>query len=108
MPSAPPTICGRCGGLKRNGKCERCGKARAAHPRKTSERGYGWDWQKFRAAYLAEHPLCMDCLAEDRAVAATEVHHRAKIKDRPGQRLEAENCMALCDRHHNERSARGE
>ena len=26
-----------------------------------SKRGYGYDWQKFRAGYLIEHPLCRDC-----------------------------------------------
>ena len=50
----------------------------------------------------------MDCLAEDITTAATEVHHVAKIKDRPDKRLEAENCMSLCDYHHNQRSAKGE
>ena len=108
MPSAPPTVCGTCGGLKRQGICSKCGQKRGNHPRKTSERGYGWDWQTFRRGYLQQHPLCMDCFAEDITTAATEVHHVVKIKDRPSMRLEATNCMALCDYHHNQRSAKGE
>ena len=107
MPNAPRTLC-HCGGRKIGGRCERCGTKRGKHPRKTSERGYGWDWQRFREQYLWDHPLCMDCEAECMVTPATEVHHRQKIKDAPGRRLEAENCMALCDRHHNERTARGE
>lgn len=108
MPNAPPTICNVCRGLKYAGVCERCGQKRAKHNRTTRERGYGFDWQKFRAAFIQQHPLCMDCLAEDISTAATEVHHRCKIKDRPDLRLEAENCMALCGRCHDARTAKGE
>ena len=50
----------------------------------------------------------MDCQAVDRVAAATEVHHRIKIRDNRAMKLEPANCMALCDSHHNERTARGE
>lgn len=108
MPSSPPTICNVCRGLKYNGVCNRCGQKRAKHSRTTRERGYGFDWQKFRANYLSDHPLCMDCNAEGIATAATEVHHRQKIKDRPDLKTEPENCMALCRKCHAARTAKGE
>lgn len=45
----------------------------------SSERGYGYRWQKASKAFLRAHPLCM-CLACDegrkRVTAATVVDHR--------------------------------
>jgi 5-methylcytosine-specific restriction protein A len=51
----------------------------------TSERGYGWRWQKASATFLANYPLCGDrpnaapvmsrCHAEGRAVQAQQVDH---------------------------------
>lgn len=32
-------------------------------------------WQRLRAAYLAEHPLCEWCLEAEIVTEATEVHH---------------------------------
>lgn len=108
MPSAPPRAC-PCGGSITNGRCDRCSKTkRTKHNRTTRERGYGYDWQKFRDTYLREHPLCMDCLAEGKVEPATEVHHRVKIRHDAELRLEPTNCMALCDDCHNVRSAKGE
>ena len=108
MPTSPPVAC-VCGGRRINGRCDRCGRGkRGQHYRTTTDRGYGWDWQQFRTQYLREYPLCMDCQAEDRVAAATEVHHLIKIRDNRAMKLEPDNCMALCDRHHNERTARGE
>ena len=108
MPSAPPIAC-PCGGSRINGKCDRCGRSkRGQHSRTSGQRGYDYQWQLFRMAYLHEHPLCMDCRAEDRVEPATEVHHRTKIRHNPTLRLEPSNCMALCGPCHDERTARGE
>jgi 5-methylcytosine-specific restriction enzyme A len=59
-------------------------------------RGYDWTWRKLRLAILAEEPLCRWCLAEDRLVAATEVHHVIPIAKRPDLRLDRANCVPLC------------
>jgi len=42
-----------------------------------SERGYDASWQRYRKAYLAEHPLCALCAKKDPPVvrAATVVDH---------------------------------
>ena len=32
-------------------------------------------WQKLRAAYFAEHPLCEMCLAEGKITPTQEIHH---------------------------------
>jgi 5-methylcytosine-specific restriction protein A len=72
----------------------------------SSERGYDAAWQRFRAAYLAEHPLCVDC--EPRISISTDVHHMKKVRDYPELRLDPDNCMALCHACHSARTKRGE
>ena len=39
------------------------------------QRGYTSAWQKARAAYLAQHPLCVFCERDGRVTAATVVDH---------------------------------
>jgi 5-methylcytosine-specific restriction protein A len=69
-------------------------------------RGYDYQWQKFREMYLASNPLCMDCLPI--VTAATDIHHRKKLRDRPELKYEEENLMALCKACHDRRTAKGE
>ena len=110
MPYAPPRAC-HCGGVRINGVCQRCGPKRRDHDKRrghAAARGYDYKWQRFRLYYLALHPLCKDCEAEGRVGAATDVHHRKKLKDHPELKYEEENLMALCSEHHDQRTARGE
>jgi 5-methylcytosine-specific restriction protein A len=109
MPYAPATCC-PCGGRKTNGRCDRCDRGKRARDTRKSaaERGYDWTWQKFRKVYLSEHPLCSDCEAEGRVGAATDIHHKQKLRDRPELKYEEENLMALCKACHDKRTARGE
>ena len=62
-------------------------------------------WRRLRRAYLSLHPLCEDCLLDDRTTIATEVHHVLPIESATGRpdemkRLcfDATNLRALC--HH--------
>ncbi|MGB9780631.1 HNH endonuclease signature motif containing protein [Caldanaerobacter sp.] len=71
-------------------------------------RGYDETWEKLRKMYLAEHPLCEDCLENGIYTPATEVHHIKKVKDNPELRLDINNLRALCKACHNRRTARGE
>ena len=66
----------------------------------SSDRGYGWAWQKARRAYLAEHPLCVMCNAVKRVTAANVVDHI--IPHRGNQELfwDEANWQALCKTHH--------
>ena len=112
MPVAPPRA-HHCGGRITNGVCDRCGpsKRNNAYDRQrgsAAERGYDYTWQQFRLSYLAMHPLCVDCEREGRAEAATDIHHRQKLRDRPELKYEESNLMGLCKRHHDQRTARGE
>ncbi|MEM4234189.1 MAG: HNH endonuclease signature motif containing protein [Candidatus Methanomethylicaceae archaeon] len=73
-----------------------------------SKRGYGHAWRKVRAAFLVAHPLCQDCLADNRTTLATEVHHITKHRNDPALLYDFANLMALCKRCHARRTARGE
>jgi 5-methylcytosine-specific restriction protein A len=82
MPIAAPRPCTYpgCGVLVRGGA--RCEAHRRAETKRldadrgtSSQRGYGYKWQRAREAYLQAHPLCVRCAAKDRVVAATVVDH---------------------------------
>lgn len=70
--------------------------------RKTAERGYGAAWQRARARYLHEHPLCVMCLAATpkRLTAATVVDHRIPHKGDIALFWDETNWQALCKPHH--------
>ena len=91
-------------------------KPRPARPRQrprdtrkhAAARGYDYKWQTFRLRYLRQHPLCVDCEAEGRVGAATDVHHKQKLRDHPELKYDEDNLAALCSMHHDKRTARGE
>ena len=67
------------------------------------DRGYDADWQRARAAYLAEHPMCCHPGCTE---PASDVDHIESIRDRPDLRLEPSNFRSLCRSHHSARTAR--
>ena len=73
-----------------------------------AERGYDYRWSLIRLRFLAEHPLCYDCLNEkpEQITPAKEVHHI--LAKRKGGKDDYDNLMSLCRRHHSIRSLRGE
>jgi|SRR5579864_340546 len=106
MPDAPARGCVHPGCpeyASARGRCEQHARAFDAARGTTKERGYDGAWRKFRAWFLRRHPVCEDC-----GHAATEVHHKVKIRDRLALRLVESNCMALCHACHAMRTARGE
>lgn len=66
----------------------------------STQRGYGYKWQKARAGFLRSHPLCVMCEAESRITVATVVDH--KIAHRGDQALfwDKTNWQSLCKPHH--------
>lgn len=91
MPDRPP--------INRKGRT--AWKRPAGKPKKTTERGLGWDWQKVRDAYIEANPLCVDPFGMHvgRAVPAESVDHilsRAK----GGDRLDWDNLQSLCNECH--------
>jgi hypothetical protein len=75
--------------------------------RSSTERGYGSDWRRVRAAILAAEPLCRMCAAEGRVTIATEVDHIQPFTslDDP-RRLDPTNLRPLCAPCHRSRTAR--
>ena len=49
----------------------------------STERGYGYKWQKSRDGHLSQFPYCAMCSTDQRPVAATIVDHKTapKLKD---------------------------
>lgn len=75
-----------------------------------ADRGYGYAWQKARARFLREHPLCVMCEQErpTRVTAATVVDH--KIPHRGDKVLfwDESNWQPLCGPHHSSDKQRQE
>jgi 5-methylcytosine-specific restriction enzyme A len=65
----------------------------------SSERGYGYAWQKLRARYLAVHPCCELAGCTERS---TDVDH--VVSKRQGGPDEWSNLQALCHRHHSQKT----
>lgn len=71
----------------------------------TSERGYDHDWQRLRAAYIAEHPLCEECERKGSTVVADDVDHKRAFQGREDPlRLDWNNLRALCRTCHNQKT----
>lgn len=74
----------------------------------TSERGYGFKWQKARADFLKRHPFCRMCEEGGLIIEATVVDHR--IPHRGDQALfwDKTNWQSLCAPHHSGEKQRQE
>lgn len=111
MPSAPPTLC-RCGSPRAAGQpCPRCGGGRRQQDRARgtrTQRGYDNAWLRFSAAYLRANPLCVFCLERGITTAATEVHHRVKLRERSDLKFEPSNLAAACKPCHSQLTSKGQ
>jgi len=65
-------------------------------------------WRRLRARVLAASPLCVTCRLEGVVAAATQVDHIERHHGDARLFWEPTNLQALCDRHHAEKTARGE
>lgn len=113
MPSAPPRPCTYhgCKALVTSGsRCERHAPVakRANDERRGSstQRGYGYAWQKARAAFLREHPLCTSCDDKGYVQAAVVVDHIVPHKGDPQLFWNRRNWQPLCKPCHDAKTAR--
>ena len=110
----PPTTCSfpGCTALVRSGRCDRHRRQsrRESDERRGSSaaRGYNSRWQQAREAYLAEHPLCRLCQIEGRTEPAVIVDHIVPHRGNETLFWDVGNWQALCKRHHDQKTARGE
>ena len=110
MPRMPDHPCGHpgCPRLVPRGK-KYCGEHAAQHPEKSrpaSERGYGSAWRRARRRYLEAHPLCVECMKEERYTRATDVDHIVPHRGDPALFWDEGNWQALCHRHHSVKTRR--
>ena len=77
------------------------------HRGNSAQRGYGYRWQQFRARYLVQHPLCVECGKHGRVTAATDVDH---ITPHRGDMIKFWQgpFQSLCGPCHKAKTGRGE
>lgn len=74
-------------------------------PKTTTERGYGWQWQKLRQHILRRDKyLCQPCLEAGRITEAKDVDHI--INKAQGGTDEPENLQAICGACHKAKTQR--
>jgi 5-methylcytosine-specific restriction protein A len=57
-------------------------------------------WRRLRSAFLADNPLCVECLKSERLTPATIAHHRVERLAAPRRALDPTNLEALCNPCH--------
>ena len=90
------TFC-RCGLIA--GDCD-CGGSSVATQKSTTERGYGYDWQKLSRSFRKENPLCWRCLELGKTKPSEHVHHIVPITVDRTRRMDRTNLAALCSKCH--------
>ena len=72
----------------------------------STARGYDRRWRKARDVYLADNPLCIDCLEQGRSVPATVVDHAIPHRGDDALFWDEGNWAARCKPHHDRKTAR--
>ena len=70
----------------------------------STDQGYGVRWRKARKAWLAEHPLCVECKEGGRVEAATVVDHIVPHRGDYEVFWDEDNWQSLCGLHHQRKS----
>ena len=71
----------------------------------STARGYGYRWQRYRAWFLAQHPLCAACERDGTITLANEVDHVTPHRGNPDLFWDSRNHQALCKPCHSRKSA---
>ena len=67
----------------------------------SAQRGYGYKWQKARAAWIEAHPLCEYCKREGRVTAGSVVDHITPHQGNMTLFWARTNWQTLCGPCHN-------
>lgn len=62
----------------------------------STQRGYGYKWQKYRLSFLRSNPLCSYCMRDGRVTEATVVDHIEPHKGDKTLFWKTENHQSLC------------
>lgn len=111
MPTRPPRVCAGCGEAA-SGRCPRC-QPEAAWTRKPQSwrQGSTRRWRRFRANWLAEHPLCAGWPRGYRCGrVADELDHIIGLgafpeHQREDARFDERNVQSLCRDCHRKKTA---
>lgn len=80
-------------------------KRRERERETSAQRGYSYKWQQARKAYLAKHPLCVECERQGLVVAANHVDHIRPHKGDWTIFWDSTNWQALCHPCHSRKTA---
>lgn len=70
------------------------------------DRTYGRRWKAARKAYLAKHPLCVECAKQGLTVAAEDIDHIIPHKGNYRLMWDETNYQALCHSHHSSKTGK--
>ena len=110
MPTRPPRVCNGCGEAV-TGRCTRCDERAWSRKPPSWTGGSTRRWRKFRAMWMAEHPLCAGHPAGYRCGAVgEEVDHITPLSQYPesqreGARYDERNVQTLCKPCHRRKTA---
>lgn len=71
----------------------------------STQRGYDARWRRYRAAYLAEHPLCAQCERDGKLTPATVVDHIVPHRGDYSLFWDPGNHQPLCKPCHDRKTA---
>ena len=106
MPRKPKKPCKHpgCPKLTDGNYCEEHEALHRGERESAGKRGYNKKWQKARARYLKEHPLCVECLKNGRGVTATVVDHITPHRGNPILFWDEGNWQSLCKPCHDKKT----
>lgn len=107
MPWAPERPC-REPGCPHLQPCPTHGGGALARQRRDREAGrrlYDTQrWRRARRAFLADHPMCVDCSSEGRYALAAHVDHIDPHRGDEAKFWDVANWQALCAMHHSRKT----
>lgn len=72
----------------------------------STKRGYNSRWRKARLIYWGEHPLCVECLKENKIIEATVIEHIVPHKGDMVLFWDESNWQSLCKSCHDRKTVR--
>lgn len=100
MPTRPPHVCSGCGATV-TGACSSCSSGWTRRPSSSWRGGSTRRWRRFRAAWLADNPMCVGYTGPCGAVAE-HVDHITPLSQflagtpREAARFDPRNVQSLC------------
>lgn len=112
VPTAPLRVCSFAGCAERvpKGRCAAHQRQQRALERRhyagTPGVNYGRKWRKARERYIAEHPLCVDCITDGKVTPTDVIDHIQPHEGNAALFWDETNWQSLCFAHHSIKTAR--